>query len=96
MEEKEEKQQKQWKEEAPEETINETSEETVENETEQTRQKLYAIEQGEYLIRHQQADKGADTGSGEANAYCLFELISTALKQKHKYEIYGDIPYDRA
>lgn len=36
MEEKEEKQQKQWKEEAPEETINETSEETVENETEQT------------------------------------------------------------
>ncbi|MCI8630174.1 MAG: nucleotide exchange factor GrpE [Firmicutes bacterium] len=36
MEEKEEKQQKQWEEEAPEETINETSEETVENETEQT------------------------------------------------------------
>ena len=71
-------------------------EDNNENETEQTRQKLYAIEQGEYLIRHQQADKGADTGSGEANAYCLFEPISAALKQKNEYEIYGDIPYDRA
>ena len=71
-------------------------EDNNEDETEPTRQKLYAIEHGEYLICHQPADKGADTGSGQADIYCLFELIPTALKQKHEYEIYGDIPYDRA
>ncbi len=67
-----------------------------ENETKPVSQKLYAIEQGEYLTWHQQANQGADAGSGQADAYCLLELISAALKQKHEYEIYGDIPYDRA
>ena len=55
-------------------------EDNNENETEQTRQKLYAIEQGEYLIRHQQADKGADTGSGQAEACYFFEFITASLK----------------
>ena len=71
-------------------------EDNNENETEPACQKLYAVEQGKYLIWHQQANKGADAGSGQADAYCFFEFIPVALKQKHEYEFYGDIPYDRA
>ena len=71
-------------------------EDNNEKKTKPARQKLYAVEQGKYLIWHQQTNKGADAGSGQADACCFFEFISAALKQKHEYEIYGDIPYDRA
>ena len=71
-------------------------EDNNENETKPACQKLYAVKQGEYFIWYQQANQGADAGSGQADAYRFFEFISAALKQKHEYEIYGDIPYDRA
>lgn len=71
-------------------------EDNNENETKPACQKLYAVKQGKYFIRHRQADKGADAGSGQTDAYYFFKFISAALKQKHEYEIYGDIPYDRA
>ena len=67
-----------------------------EKETKPACQELYAIEQGKYLIWYQQADKGTDAGAGQAGAYCFLEPISAALEQKHEYEFYGNIRYNRA
>ena len=71
-------------------------EEGNKKETKPAYQKLYVVKKGKYFIWYQYANKGTKTGPGQADVYCFFESIFTALKQKHEHEIDGNIPYNRA